>query len=199
MTIYRFAALAPLTIALAACGGTPEKAATDSPTEAATTTAPEQLGTAELKTADGKPAGTATLLANGDAIEVMVNATGLGAGAHGFHLHQTGKCDAPDFKSAGGHLNPGDKEHGTENPKGAHLGDMPNLTIDDNGNGSATVTLTGDRDYILSNIFDDDGTAIVIHEGPDDYKSDPAGDAGSRIACGVMEKAAPTAETTPAA
>ena len=195
-----FAALAPLTIALAACGGTPDKAATDTPTEAATTApAPEQLGMAELKMADGTPAGTATLLANGDAIEVMVSATGLGAGAHGFHLHQTGKCDAPDFKSAGGHLNPGDKEHGSENPKGAHLGDMPNLTIDTDGNGTATVTLKGDRDYILSNIFDTDGTAIVIHEGADDYKSDPAGDAGSRISCGVMEKAAPAAGTTPAA
>ncbi|RKF20571.1 superoxide dismutase family protein [Altericroceibacterium spongiae] len=193
MSTYRFAALLPLTIALAACGGTPEESATDAPAETATT-GPEELGTAQLAMADGTPAGTATLLADGDAIEVSVNATGLEEGEHGFHLHQTGTCDAPDFKSAGGHLNPDDKEHGTENPNGAHMGDMPNLTIGADGTGSATVTLDGDRDHILDSIFDDDGTAVVIHAGPDDYKTDPAGDAGSRMACGVMEKPAATEE-----
>ena len=113
---------------------------------------------------------------------------GMSPGEHGFHLHTTGKCTAPDFTSAGGHLNPGNNTHGSMSPGGQHLGDMPNLTIAANGTGRAEVQLEGNATDVLADIFDADGTAVVVHEGPDDYRTDPAGDAGSRIACGVIKR-----------
>lgn len=149
----------------------------------------ERLGQAQLSYTNGLPAGTAQLLWNGQTVSLAIAATGLEPGEHGFHLHTIGRCEAPGFTSAGGHLNPAGREHGLLNPKGAHLGDMPNLSVGASHNASTEVDLPGSRDTVLASIFDADGTAVVIHAGADDYRSDPAGDAGSRVACGVLSPA----------
>ena len=115
-----------------------------------------------------------------------MTAAGLEPGQHGFHLHTTGRCEGPDFKSAGGHLNPLDREHGALNPEGKHVGDMPNLEVGTSRTASTTIDIGPDTAAYRNYLFDADGTAIVIHAGPDDYRTDPAGDAGSRVACGVL-------------
>lgn len=148
----------------------------------------EPVGVAALTFADGRPAGTATLLEDARGLRMVVSATGLTPGAHGFHLHSTGRCEAPGFTSAGGHLNPGNRKHGTLAPGGAHLGDLPNLQIGPSGSGTATEVVPGGREA-LSAIFDADGTAVVIHANPDDYRTDPTGNAGDRVACGVLTRA----------
>ena len=148
----------------------------------------EELGSAILYFADGSPAGTAQVMADGTTAKIAVNVSGMDAGQHGFHLHQTGTCTAPDFKSAGGHLNPYGKSHGSLSGDGSHLGDLPNLTVGQDGRGAATAEIGDDIAEMTSQIFDADGTAVVVHAGPDDYVSDPAGDAGSRVACGVIER-----------
>jgi Cu-Zn family superoxide dismutase len=112
----------------------------------------------------------------------------MSQGVHGVHLHMVGSCEAPDFESAGAHLNPEGREHGTQNPAGAHLGDLPNVTIGRSGAGTVSVTLPGSRDAVLSRLFDADGTAVVVHASPDDYRSDPSGNSGARVACGVLTR-----------
>jgi superoxide dismutase, Cu-Zn family len=121
-------------------------------------------------------------------VELTVKVTGLPAGEHGLHVHEAGKCEAPDFKSAGGHFNPEKKQHGMQNPAGHHVGDMPNLNVDAKGKGTfkttiSGATLAGDG---ANSLFHAGGTSVVIHEKADDMKSDPAGNAGARIACGVV-------------
>ena len=148
----------------------------------------DRAGAATLYYANGTPAGTAQLVGSGDALSITVAVSGMTAGPHGFHLHQTGTCTAPDFKSAGGHLNPYGKSHGHMSADGSHLGDLPNLTVKSDGVGTASAQIGTGREEILRQVFDADGTAVVIHAGPDDYISDPAGDAGSRIACGVLKR-----------
>lgn len=149
----------------------------------------QRVGEARLSFANGIPAGTAQLLSDGQTLSLAVAATGLEPGEHGFHLHTTGRCEAPDFKSAGGHLNPAGNEHGSLNPGGKHLGDLPNLVIGASRSASTEIDLGADTAELRSTLFDADGTAVVIHAGADDYRSDPAGDAGSRVACGVVKPA----------
>ena len=118
--------------------------------------------------------------------EVIV-ARGMSPGAHGAHIHQTGKCEGPDFKSAGGHWNPAGKEHGFDNPQGAHAGDFFNLDIGEDGTGSLQATIPGATLSDGENaLLDADGAAFVVHEGADDLKTDPSGDSGGRLACGVF-------------
>ncbi len=148
----------------------------------------ERVASARLTLANGIPAGTVQLLRSGDRLTLVVAATGISSGPHGFHLHQTGECKRPDFASAGGHLNPEGKSHGTMSAGGSHLGDLPNLVIGESGTGSVTADISAPAEQALEWIFDSDGTAVVIHAGPDDYRTDPAGNAGSRIACGVLER-----------
>jgi Cu-Zn family superoxide dismutase len=144
---------------------------------------------AELKDASGKVVGTALLKPAAAGVKISLRVTGLPAGTHAFHIHTSGQCEAPDFKSAGGHFNPESKKHGLKNPDGPHAGDMPNITVAANGKGKATVVNTrvtlGEG---AGSLFHDGGTAIVIHEKADDEMTDPAGNAGARIACGVIEK-----------
>ena len=147
-----------------------------------------RLGQATLRLANGLPAGTAQLLAAGNEVNISIAGVGISPGTHGVHLHTTGSCDAPGFESAGGHLNPGNREHGSANPGGAHLGDLPNLTTGAAGAGTVSATLPGPRDALLSQLFDADGTAVVIHASPDDYRTDPSGSSGARIACGVLTR-----------
>lgn len=148
----------------------------------------ERVGQATLRLANGAPGGTAQLTANATGVTISVAAAGLPQGTHGLHLHMAGKCDAPEFTTAGGHLNPDMKQHGTENPAGSHLGDLPNLVIGGSGTGTVSAMLHGTREQVLARIFDADGTAVVVHAGPDDYRTDPSGNSGSRIACGVLTR-----------
>lgn len=145
-----------------------------------------RLAEATLVNANGIPAGTAQFLGAGDAITLTIAVSGLAPGQHGVHLHTTGKCEAPAFASAGGHLNPSGHQHGSMNPAGPHLGDLPNLIVGDNGASTITATIPGTRAEIEARLFDDDGTALIVHAGPDDYKTDPSGNSGGRIACGVL-------------
>ncbi|MBC2669945.1 superoxide dismutase family protein [Novosphingobium piscinae] len=146
------------------------------------------LATARLVHSDGTPAGLARIIsADGHAV-IVVEITGVPAGPHGLHLHAVGQCAGPAFLSAGSHLNPAAKAHGIDNPAGSHLGDLPNLTADAQGRISARIHFAGDPQALATALFDADGSALVLHAGPDDYKTDPAGNSGSRIVCGVLTK-----------
>ena len=138
---------------------------------------------ATLRSAAGATVGTASAQEVEGGLRVTLDATALPPGAHGAHVHMTGRCDAPDFTSAGGHWNPTGAQHGMENPAGPHAGDMPNLLVGTNGAGSMSVTLPG---RTLASLLDADGAAIVVHAGPDDMRTDPSGNSGGRIACGVF-------------
>lgn len=145
------------------------------------------LGTAQLANAEGRPVGTAVLYRRGSETTVSVTITGTPGAIHGMHLHAVGKCEAP-FTSAGPHLNPGGHQHGKDNPQGAHLGDLPNVTIDKAGFGTASASLGLDSAAINAALFDADGTSVVLHAAADDYRTDPSGNSGARIACGVLKR-----------
>jgi Cu-Zn family superoxide dismutase len=144
---------------------------------------------AELRNAAGETVATATFEATPGGVELSLEATRLPPGAHGFHVHAVGKCEGPDFKSAGGHFNPTEKKHGLENPAGSHAGDLPNLVVGADGKGKIKVQLAVALDGGPSSLFHEGGTALVVHADPDDMKTDPAGNAGARIACGVIARA----------
>lgn len=145
--------------------------------------------TADLMNASGQKIGTATLVQRGDVVELTVEASGLEPGPHGIHFHEVGRCEAPGFTTAGGHFNPQGKAHGLDSPAGAHAGDLPNLGVDASGNANAAVLterITLDEGQL--SVFDADGTAIVIHAAADDQMTDPAGNSGARVACGVLTR-----------
>ncbi|HEV8673991.1 MAG TPA: superoxide dismutase family protein [Methylomirabilota bacterium] len=143
--------------------------------------------TAELKNARGETVGTANLTEQDGKVRLVVQARGLTPGQHGIHIHAVGRCDPPAFTTAGGHYNPLGRKHGLESPEGAHAGDLPNLVADASGNAryEATTDRVTLRDGLLS-VFDGDGSAIVVHEKADDQKTDPTGDSGGRVVCGVI-------------
>jgi len=146
------------------------------------------IGTATIVDRAGSDVGTATLYSLAGEVTISVALDGLSSGTHAVHLHMTGDCSASDFTSAGGHLNPMGNQHGRLNPQGAHLGDLPNAEVSSDGVGTVSTILRGTSATVIPQIFDADGTAIVVHEGADDYRSDPAGAAGSRVACGVFSR-----------
>lgn len=143
---------------------------------------------ADLKDGTGKEVGTATFTETKEGVKVALDVSGLKEGKHGFHIHAVGKCDGPDFKSAGGHFNPGNKKHGHAVADGAHAGDLPNLEVGKDGKGKLELTV---KDVTLgaegpTALLNPTGTALVIHADADDDKTDPAGNAGARVACGVI-------------
>lgn len=140
---------------------------------------------ATLRTAAGGPAGTASAAEESGALSLTLRLEGLPPGVHGVHVHTVGKCDGPKFESAGSHWNPADKQHGLKNPQGHHAGDMPNLTIAADGGGTLTYLLRG---ATMAGLLDGDGSAMVVHAAADDQKTDPSGNSGDRIACGVFTR-----------
>lgn len=138
---------------------------------------------ADLRTPDGVEVGKAAVEEIDGTLRVIVDVMGLPPGDHGAHVHMTGKCDAPDFSSAGGHWNPAGHQHGAKNPAGPHAGDLPNLEVGSNGRGHLVFTLPGGT---YEGLMDEDGAAIVIHAKADDLMTDPSGNSGGRIACGVF-------------
>ena len=144
----------------------------------------------EINDASGSLRATGKLSQSAEGIAVHIEAHGMKPGSYGIHVHATGQCQGPDFKTAGGHWNPTGKQHGRDNPMGMHQGDLPNLVIGEGGNGVLDFTIAGGS---LSNgpsaLLDADGAAIVLHAAADDYKTDPSGNSGARVACGVVQPA----------
>lgn len=122
-------------------------------------------------------------------VEMSTVLNSLPPGDHGIHIHEFGKCEAPTFETAGAHFNPTGKQHGVDNPKGPHAGDLPNLTAGEDG--SVQLNFTAEsftlKKGVENSLFDTDGSTVIIHEKADDYKTDPAGNSGARIACGVIK------------
>ena len=174
MSFTRRVALLVAVVTVAACARNPHGGTSRSTSASAT-----------IRDASGATVGTASFTETTGGVLVSGSLSGLGSGTHGIHVHETGRCDPP-FTSAGGHFNPDAKQHGFRNPKGPHAGDIPNVSVP--GTGSVRfdiliplVTLSGQRA-----LLDADGAALVIHEAADDYVTDPAGNSGARIACGVI-------------
>jgi superoxide dismutase, Cu-Zn family len=143
--------------------------------------------TAEIKNAQGQTVGNATFTAQGSGVQVSGTVRNLPAGQHGIHIHDVGQCVPADFASAGGHFNPEGKQHGLQNPQGAHAGDLPNLVVAADGTGTISATATRAALGTGTNqLGKSGGTALVIHADADDEKTDPTGNSGGRIACGVI-------------
>ncbi|MDQ0483907.1 superoxide dismutase family protein [Guptibacillus hwajinpoensis] len=183
---------------LAACGGTTDEEGTSESENNGTMNNGEeeqQQGgeetesiTVNMMNQDGEEIGTAELMQQDGGTMIQVDASNLPEGMHGFHIHETGSCEAPDFKSAGGHFNPADTSHGTKSEDGPHAGDLENLEVSADGTVqkeilNEKVTLEKGKD---NSLLKESGTALVIHASADDNSSQPSGDAGDRIACGVI-------------
>jgi len=145
----------------------------------------QTAATAVLVDQSGVTLGTVTLNEMDGGVHLTGELTNVPNGDHGFHIHEFGVCDASvQFETAGGHYEPGDHKHGSENPEGPHAGDLMNVTADDDGN--AVVDLHNDA-VSIAELVAGDGSSLVLHAGPDDYTTDPAGNSGDRYACGVIE------------
>lgn len=164
-------------LALAGCGGD---------METGTPAAGGGKAMAIIKNPAGGTVGRASATEVSDGLRIALDVRGMTPGTHGVHIHTVGKCDGPDFTTAGGHWNPAGKKHGSMNPQGPHEGDLPNLIIDTSRRGHLGEVLAGGT---LAGLLDQDGGAIVVHAGPDDLMTDPSGNSGGRIACGVFEPA----------
>ena len=180
MRIHR--STAPLAaIAIAACGGQargPDGAKL-----------PELTANASLLDTSGTRVGVATFAGGDGHTQMGVSVTGLAPGEHGMHIHETGACTPPDFESAGAHFNPASKQHGLLNPEGPHAGDMPNLVVEPDGSADTSFTVSAS---LLAegpgSMIGSQRRAFVIHADPDDQKTDPSGNSGSRVVCGVIER-----------
>ena len=173
-----------LAVGLAASASpAPEETADDTTIDAATPAATPMQAIATLQTAEGDAAGSATATGDGGLVTISLSAESLPPGEHGVHIHMTGTCEAPTFESAGEHWNPTNQRHGLEGEPGQHAGDMPNLTVAADGTGTLEYSLVGGT---FEGLLDADGSAFVVHAMPDDQTTDPSGNSGDRIACGVF-------------
>lgn len=145
--------------------------------------------TADLRNAAGDRAGRVRVWEDADGVRILARVRDLPPGQHGIHLHAVGKCDPPDFATAGGHFNPAGKQHGLKNPAGSHAGDLPNLEVAADGRGGLNyVTRLVTLGSGPTSLFGPDGSALVIHASPDDEVTDPSGNSGGRIACGIIRR-----------
>jgi Cu-Zn family superoxide dismutase len=172
-------------LAVAACAtdtGTTEQGAIVS-----STIGPPVL-TAAVRDAQGRSRAGARVEQAGDSLRVRVEATGMSPGTYGVHLHTVGRCDPPAFTTAGPHWNPTGQKHGKDNPQGMHKGDLPNLMVGADGRGTFEYTIPNASLSGMSpaKLIDEDGAAVVIHAKADDYRTDPSGNSGDRVACGVL-------------
>ena len=189
------AGLCGLFVWLAACG---EQGARDADAgiadSAPATASPPGDSAAEVRAAvrdaSGRDLGVLTLHDDGTGISITGRLQGLPPGMHGFHIHEAGRCEPP-FESAGGHWNPTNRQHGRENPNGPHLGDLPNIPVAADSSAVLQVSVSGGTLRGADALLDGDGAAVVIHAGADDDRTDPSGNSGGRIACGVITAAPP--------
>jgi Cu-Zn family superoxide dismutase len=176
---------------LVACGGRqPPREQVQGPTAdmSGSPTDPASEAHAEIRDATGRTLGTVELRSNGNVILLTGSLRGVPPGSHGLHLHNTGRCDPP-FESAGAHWNPTNRSHGLENPQGPHLGDLANLDALADSVAVVRTATTGGTLRGPNGLLEGDGAAVVLHARPDDNKTDPSGNSGARIACGVVAAA----------
>ncbi|MCL6252030.1 superoxide dismutase family protein [Altererythrobacter sp. KTW20L] len=189
ITVAPAALLAALPLfALAACGGSEpaDDAGMGDDTAMMEAQSGPQNAMATLLDADGNEVGTVTATGSGGGVTIDLTVMGLEPGMRGVHIHETGSC-SPDFSAAGGHWNPAGMSHGLESEGGQHAGDMPNLEVGADGTGTLSYMLSMEASF--EGLMDADGSAFVIHAGEDDQTTDPSGNSGDRIACGVFEAA----------
>lgn len=151
---------------------------------------PSPKAVAHMVDTNGEPVGKVVLTEKEDGVAFFISLNNMPPGIHAFHVHETGSFDLPNFKDAGGHFNPFNKEHGLNNPRGAHAGDLPNIWVKEDGTCEdlmITDKLTFEKGK-KNSLFKEGGTSIIIHMGADDHVTDPAGDAGKRIAGGIIEE-----------
>ena len=174
-------------LALAACGSSDDAAETTVDDSAMMEAqAGPQDASATLLNAEGAEMGTVTATGSGGGVTINLTVSGMEPGQYGVHVHETGAC-TPDFAAAGAHWNPGGMTHGIDGDDGQHAGDMPNLEVGADGTGTLSYMLAMEATF--EGLMDADGSAFVLHAGPDDQVTDPSGDSGDRIACGVFAAA----------
>lgn len=170
--------------ALASACQEPQEPAADNVAEAPVMAEPQTIA---LNGQDGRPVGTVTLSEDANGVTIKIDASAIPVGTHGVHLHEKGLCDGPTLASAGAHWNPMAKQHGRDNPMGAHLGDLANFEIGAAGTATTMFLVGGVSMSGTGNaLADADGTSLVVHATADDYKTDPSGNSGDRVACAVV-------------
>ena len=183
-------------LALQACGGGNDAATTDTTTPAtpavrsdsaarADSTAAASAATAPMRDASGREIGTLTISEGAQGLSLSGRLTGLTPGEHGIHVHMVGQC-TPPFTTAGAHWNPTTRQHGSQNPQGPHVGDIPNLSVGSDSSATVQLNTAGGTLRGTNGLLDTDGAAVVVHAKADDLKTDPSGNSGDRIACGVI-------------
>jgi Cu-Zn family superoxide dismutase len=181
--------IAVLMLAFVGCGGGDDGAADTTAAPDTATLAGPQMAQAVLRDANGREIGMVNLTQEGAGVRISLHLAPVPTGEKGFHIHEVGTCDAPAFEGAGDHLNPDGRSHGFDDPAGPHAGDLRNLTVA--ADSMAMASELNDRVTLVAgqpnSLLDADGSAIIVHADPDNYRTQPAGNTGARIACGVIE------------